>query len=115
MIIGSIMPTKPKSVKRPWDLKPRYSKKHERKNRKRLPYNTKRWQNLRLIILRDQPLCMQCIKDGRNPRASTVCDHIDNELKYIDFWDKNNLQGLCTRCHSRKSQRERGGGSDNFA
>lgn len=65
-----------------------------------------RWRKARKAFLQAHPLCMECMKEGRYVKA-TVVDHIiphrgDQKL----FWDRNNWQGLCKRCHDRKTRRE---------
>ena len=65
-----------------------------------------RWQKASRRYLAANPLCAQCMKEGRYVRA-TVVDHIvphrgDQKL----FWDENNWQALCKRCHDRKTGRE---------
>ena len=62
-----------------------------------------RWQKVRKIYLRRNPLCFECLKEGRIEPA-TVVDHIephrgDNEK----FWNEDNFQSLCERCHNRKT------------
>ena len=65
---------------------------------------TAAWRRASKAFLRDvQPLCRQCLKEGRYTKA-TVVDHIvphrgNSKL----FWDRNNWQGLCKRCHDRKT------------
>lgn len=68
-----------------------------------------RWQKARRIFLADNPLCVECKKNGRLTEA-TVVDHIiphkgDDGL----FWDRNNWQALCKECHDRKTVLEDGG------
>ena len=67
------------------------------------------WQKYRLIYLTEHPICMECKKQNRITPA-TVVDHIkahkgDMEL----FWEKDNHQALCKKCHDRKTAREDGG------
>lgn len=71
----------------------------------------RRWQQVRRIFLRQHPLCVECGKDGRTTLATEV-DHIvphrgDRDL----FWDQNNWQPLCKRCHTKKTAKETQGGS----
>lgn len=62
-------------------------------------YNTKRWKDLRLLILRRDPICTKC---NRNP--STVADHIHDHKGDLQlFYDVNNLHGLCKPCHDEKT------------
>lgn len=63
-------------------------------------YDTPRWRRLRASFLATHPLCMLCLRIGRDTMASVV-DHIqphegDPEL----FWAVDNLQALCPPCHS---------------
>ena len=61
-------------------------------------YNTARWQRLRRMVLNRDPIC---VADGCTQPATDV-DHIKprsrggRDALY-------NLQGLCHRCHSRKT------------
>jgi len=63
-----------------------------------------RWQRARLDYLAANPWCRSC-----NVPA-TVVDHVkphkgDRRL----FWDRDNWQPLCKRCHDRKTATEDGG------
>jgi 5-methylcytosine-specific restriction protein A len=75
------------------------------------PYNY-RWQKLRLSFLKDNPLCVVCLADGRVTPANEV-DHIrPHRGDKLLFWNVNNLQSLCKSCHSCKTATEdRVGGS----
>lgn len=66
----------------------------------------RRWQKARLLFLKANPLCVKCMEAGVYTKA-TVVDHIvphrgDQKL----FWDKNNWQALCKKCHDKKTGRE---------
>lgn len=68
---------------------------------------TYRWQQRRLVFLRDHPLCAACEREGRLTPA-TVVDHViphrgDKEL----FWDESNWAALCVPHHNSKSAGER--------
>ena len=61
------------------------------------------WQRVRSRYLKQHPLCVQCLKEGRY-RAASVVDHIvphrgNKEL----FWDRSNWQPLCKSCHDKKT------------
>lgn len=75
-------------------------------------YHSARWQRMRLLVLRVQPLCADPYgwhaESGRY-EAATQVDHIvplrvDRTLAFV----RENLQGLCARCHSAKTHRQRG-------
>ena len=64
------------------------------------------WQKARKVFLAANPLCVQCMAEGRYIKA-TVVDHIiphrgNQEL----FWDRNNWQALCKRHHDLKTGNE---------
>lgn len=73
-------------------------------------YNTKQWYRLRHYQLKDDPLCAMCRKLGKVTPA-IIADHVkphrgDEQL----FFDPNNLQSLCKRCHDgAKQQLEKSG------
>lgn len=69
----------------------------------------KAWQRESRRYLTDHPWCAECRRQGRQTPATEV-DHItphkgDRAL----FWDRENWQPLCHRCHSAKTAREDGG------
>lgn len=79
-------------------------------------YSSTAWRRLRIIQLREHPLCADCLRDGRMTPA-TVADHKIPIKQGGAALDPSNLQSLCSSCHSRKSALEgsrwglpRGGG-----
>src|SRR5262245_25859599 len=64
------------------------------------PYST-RWDKESRWFRQKHPLCVECRKHGR-VTASAVVDHIipHHGNKGL-FWDKNNWQALCIRCHNK--------------
>jgi 5-methylcytosine-specific restriction protein A len=80
----------------------RYYDKHNRPEYRKL-YNTSLWKRLRIMVLKEQPLCKACKKQGRFIPATDV-DHIkDHKGDASLFFDYDNLQALCHECHSRKT------------
>ena len=66
-------------------------------------YHLARWTHLRLRVLTDQ--CYQCAACGV-VQANLAVDHIQrHDGDPAKFWDRENLQGLCAPCHSRKTTR----------
>lgn len=62
-----------------------------------------KWRKASRQFLESHPLCVECLKNGILTKA-TVVDHViphrgNPEL----FWDKDNWQALCKRCHDRKT------------
>ena len=72
--------------------------KHEKKPRL-LPLNGKAWRVLRERVLSEEPLCRMC------GAPATDVDHIDNDGNNNE---RDNLQGLCHECHSRKTAGDMG-------
>ena len=70
-----------------------------------------RWQKASKLFLSrpENALCADCLKQGIT-KPSQVVDHIKPHRGDYDlFWDESNWQGLCKRCHDRKTARERSG------
>ena len=56
--------------------------------------------------LATHPLCVKCMSVGRYTKA-TVVDHIKpHRGDSVLFWDRDNWQALCKRCHDRKTWAE---------
>lgn len=69
-------------------------------------YNSKRWKQLRQMVLDSHPMCVACRQVGRLTQAEDV-DHIvahqgDQRL----FFDLTNLQPICKPCHGTKTAAE---------
>lgn len=69
-------------------------------------YKTAAWLAIRTRRLSEEPLCRMCAALGFT-KAATVCDHIkphrgDRAL----FFDFENTQSLCKRCHDKTKQAE---------
>lgn len=69
-------------------------------------YQSPEWQAVRIMILSENPYCVECLREGIYELATEV-DHIVDIVDDMTlFMDKNNLQGLCKRHHSRKTFKE---------
>jgi 5-methylcytosine-specific restriction enzyme A len=72
--------------------------------------NSARWQHVRRLVLARQPLCADPYgwhaAVGRIEVATQV-DHIVGLAAGGAAYDEGNLQSLCTRCHGRKTAKER--------
>ncbi len=69
-------------------------------------YRTARWQRIREAKLSQEPLCRYCLRQ-EIVEAATVCDHIDpHKGDEAKFFDPDNVQSLCARCHDSVKQRE---------
>jgi 5-methylcytosine-specific restriction protein A len=65
------------------------------------------WERLRKqVLLRDNYLCLECLKDGRVTSANQV-DHILSKAKGGKD-NMNNLQSLCDHHHTKKTIEETG-------
>ena len=75
-------------------------------------YNT-RWKKYRKAFLSAHPLCVRCLENNKTT-AATVVDHIvPHKGNQRLFWNKENHQALCKKCHDRKSASEDGGFGNN--
>lgn len=69
------------------------------------PYNTARWQRLRMRHLQLSPLCIACEAMGRLVPANTV-DHVTPISEGGDaFPDHSGLASYCPSCHGAKTAR----------
>lgn len=71
-------------------------------------YNSKAWKNARLAKLIDQPLCEDCLAEGRTVQAV----HVDHEQAVAAggaTLDWKNFRSLCKSHHSRKTAARDGG------
>ena len=67
-----------------------------------------RWRKRRKQYLAIHPLCVACLAVDRT-RPATDIDHITahrGDLSPEAFWDENNWQALCSRCHAKKTANE---------
>lgn len=61
------------------------------------------WRRARLAFLREHPLCVTCLDEGRTI-AATIVDHkIPHRGSEALFWDEGNWQALCFRHHAAKT------------
>jgi 5-methylcytosine-specific restriction enzyme A len=73
------------------------------------------WKNprhgLRIQQLHREPLCADPYGEhGTRSVPATIVDHkVDHQNDWALFVDQDNLQSLCTHCHSLKTVRESGG------
>ena len=72
-------------------------------------YRLSRWKQAARRWLRVHPLCVECERQGR-VEPGVVVDHvIPHRGDTVRFWNQDNWQTLCARCHNRKTAAERGG------
>jgi len=66
------------------------------------------WDKLSRWHRRRNPLCAECLRQGRTT-AATCVDHVKPHRGDVQLLlDRSNLQSLCDACHSaKKQQRER--------
>jgi 5-methylcytosine-specific restriction endonuclease McrA len=66
-------------------------------------YNTPEWNAMRGFILTKQPYCVECLKKDIYTLSTEVDHIIDIKLRPDLCLSAENLQGLCKRCHSKKT------------
>jgi 5-methylcytosine-specific restriction protein A len=65
------------------------------------------WRKIRLIKLRESPLCEDCLKENRLTPANEV--HHIKALIDGGNHSLDNLMSLCKACHSTRTTKENGG------
>ena len=65
-------------------------------------YNSYKWRQKSKSFRKRNPLCDECLKNGRTTPSEMV-DHIKPISKGGDKWNDNNLRALCNSCHGRKT------------
>lgn len=65
------------------------------------PYNNSLWRKVREQVLRANPVCAECKR-----KPATIADHIKPIRLGGEMHDLDNIQGLCSSCHNKKSARE---------
>jgi 5-methylcytosine-specific restriction protein A len=68
-------------------------------------YDSTLWQKTRRMVLMQDPYCAQCRRENRVTLA-TMVDHVHRIAAGGDKLSRDNLEGLCSRCHAVKRQRE---------
>lgn len=66
-------------------------------------YNSAQWQRVRLVKLRECPLCEYCPPNRR--KAATEVDHYRSIEDGGEPFDMANLRSSCKSCHSQKTAR----------
>ncbi len=63
------------------------------------------WEKLRKIVLRENPLCHDCLeKERQEITPSTEVHHIKKVREYPELrLVKSNLMGLCPSCHKSRT------------
>lgn len=67
-------------------------------------YRQKRWRVIRLRVLFEEPLCGDCVAVGRTTASSDV-HHKIRPRNEPQFFDRDNLAGLCGPCHAARTGR----------
>ena len=70
---------------------------------------TRRYRAWRARMLAKWPLCAHCLAEGRTV-AAVELDHVVPLAQGGGLMDRSNVQGLCERCHRRKTGRDFGHG-----
>jgi len=82
--------------------------KNERNSETQKIYNSRLWKHLRLWYIKNNPLCVECLKENKIVLAEEI-DHIKEISSGRDYQEKlsltldiNNLQSLCRMHHHKK-------------
>ena len=89
------------------------TKKEERRKERQQLYNTKRWVETRDYMRMKQPLCQDCLNEGRitpmeevHHIKSPFARGISEEEKEKRAFSEDNLVCLCRECHWRRHHPE---------
>ena len=63
-------------------------------------YNSARWRNARSNFLCHNPLCVSCMDVGRVTPAMVVHHKVPHDGDWEKFWDLDNWESLCYKCHN---------------
>ena len=85
------------------------SRREQRRKERQDIYNTKRWKDLRRLMVQEHPLCEDCLKRGvltptdevhhlKSPFRKGLTPEEKERLAY----DPNNLVCLCRSCHIKR-------------
>lgn len=96
------MPTKLKSYRPIW--KGKHKPTPDRPSSCKRGYG-RSWRKVRLAVLAESPLCLDCMERGKLSAATEV-DHVDGDVYNLE---RRNLRASCKSCHSAKTCRENGG------
>jgi len=92
---------------------PRYRTTLHKKNQKRDSAHKRgydaNWRKASKSFLRAYPMCERHLDRDQWVPASVVDHVIPHKGDYELFWDEENWQSLCKRCHDHKTATEDGG------
>lgn len=83
-----------------------YCNKHKRSNKHIKKMYNYRWSIARKNYLLEHPLCIKCQEKNIIVAAGVVDHIIPHQGNQRLFWDRNNWQALCIKCHNIKSAKE---------
>ena len=76
----------------------------QEQHRRNVTYG-RQWKAFRLRYLIEQPLCVDCIEDGRLEPATEVHHRVKVKDEPQLQYDHDNLMALCKGCHSIRTAR----------
>lgn len=82
-----------------------YTRDKPPRNARKMGYD-KHWEKYRKNFLMQNPLCVDCLKEGTYTPANVVDHIIPHKGSRAIFWDESNHQAMCTTCHNRKTASE---------
>ena len=62
-----------------------------------------KWQKFRKEYLKKNPFCVVCLNKGKLIQAKVIDHIVPHKGNERLFWDENNMQTLCIRCHNKKT------------
>lgn len=79
---------------------------------RRKAYNSSQWRKLREVYIKQNPLCCECLRNGKVTPAEDIHHKSSpfkgGEINWHLLLDYDNLEGLCKQCHSLHHNKEHG-------
>lgn len=73
-------------------------------------YKTKRWRDLRQVVLaRDYGMCQECKRRGLTTKGTIIHHKVDAREDLTMFWSADNLECICPACHNAEHPERSGG------
>lgn len=69
-------------------------------------YHSVLWRKIRASYLLEHPLCVMCLKEGRDSIASVVDHKIPHHDDPVLFYQESNFQPLCYHHHNSIKQQQ---------
>lgn len=70
-------------------------------------YRSRKWRKVRAEWIKIEPLCVHCLEEGKHTPGDVVDHVIPISVDPTLSLDGDNLQTLCAKCHSVKTEEDK--------